>query len=210
MKIVAFDPSITAFGWAVLETGHGRAPALAQAGVVLTEPAPKKHRTTVAEDDARRVRHIRRELAKVLEEHRPVMVAIEVPFGSQAAKAAKLLGAAQALATCLVDDHLGGRAIYVTVHEAGDALGIQRTQRVAKGEKKSAADGKKSSKARKSAIVQAVEARFGGKAIRAALSLPVGDWTHPRWEGAFDAVAVGLAAWDRPEVAAFRRLHEVA
>ncbi len=210
--LLALDPSITAFGWVVVSLESD--PVLVGAGVIETKPAPKKKRGSVAEDDARRVRFIRRELARVFDHYSPAVVAIEVPFGSQTAKAAKALGAAQALAACVVDERLAAQAIYITVHEAGDAIGVARTQRVAKGEpKKDSSERAASSKVRKGAIARAVVERFGLAPWARALFGWRGDRAvdrhellEKRWEGAHDAAAVALAACERPEVAALRRM----
>lgn len=212
--LLALDPSMTAFGWAVIAlTPDG--PVLIAAGVIETKPTPgpkrKKLGLSVAEDDARRARFLRRELAAIIHAHSPALVAVEAGFGSQTAKAAKLLGAAQAVAACVIDEHLRkGRAIYVSVHEAGDAIGIQRTQRTVGG--KSNAERAESSKKRKDAIARAVIARFGVLAWMRALGIAgttgEGDLAmhDGKYEGAFDASAVALAAWERPEVAAVRAL----
>lgn len=212
--LLALDPSMTAFGWAAVAlTPDG--PVLLAAGVIETKPTSEKQRKklgmTVAEDDARRARFIRRELASLMHAHAPTIVAIESGFGSQGAKAAKLLGAAQAVAACAVDTHLAvGRAIYVTVHEAGDAIGIQRTQRAVGG--RDAKARAESSKTRKAAIARAVIARFGVLQWMRALGITgttdEGDLAMraKRYEGAFDAAAVAIAAWERPEVAAVRAM----
>ena len=218
--LLALDPSIAAFGWAAIALAP--TPLLVAAGVIETKPASAKkrkaERISVAEDDARRMRWIRRQLSQAVRIYSPVIAAIEVPFGSQAAKAAKALGAAQAIAACVVDEHLDGRAVYITVHEAGDAIGIARTQRVAKGEpRRDSAERAESSKARKQAVARAVVDRLGLFAWIRALGLEVnaaagGDVAvmHHRFEGAHDAAAVGLAAWERPEIAALRAMAAAA
>jgi hypothetical protein len=216
--MLALDPSITAFAYAAIGL-RGALPQLIAAGVIETAPAPKKNRSSVAEDDARRFRFIRRSLVEIIETHVPVLAAIEAASGSKSAKVAKHLGAAQALAACVVDEALGdGRAIYVTALEAGDAAGIQRTQRTtrSKGEPKPKGESDLKRKMRKRAIARAVVERFGVDQWARALGIEYGpacDWLYleslvlsERWEGAHDAAAVALAAWDHPTTAAIRMM----
>lgn len=229
--LLALDPSMTAFGWAVIAlTPDG--PVLIAAGVIETTPTPEKKRKklglSVAEDDARRARFIRREIVRAFHQYPPAIVAAEAGFGSQAAKSAKLLGSAQAIAACVIDELLGdARAVYVTVHEAGDAIGIARAQRVTKPRRKKGEGNTpaeppreltkeekreinraraKSKKERKNAIAEAVVERFGVGAWALALGTHDDDVLGEHWEGAHDAAAVGLAAWERPEVAAVRAM----
>lgn len=209
--MVALDPSTTAFGWCAVEMGA--TPVLVGAGVIETKAAAASKRGSVAEDDARRARFILRALNATLDAHDPAVIAVEAAAGSKSAKVAKALGIAQAVATCAIDAYLGAQGIYVTALEAGDAAGIQRTQRVTrpKGEKKPKGESDRARKARKAAIAAAVVERFGAKQWRRVLGInrdePV---IAPRFEGAFDAAAVALAAWERPEVAAVRALFQGA
>ncbi len=207
--LLALDPSFAAYGWAVLELGT--APRLIAAGVIETKPTPKNKRTgSACEDDARRVRFLRRELGRLFDAHRPVVVAAEAASGSKSAIGAKALGIAQAITACVVDEHMhDGQAIYVSALEAGDALGLERTQRTTrpKGTPKPKGEIDRARKARKAAIARAVIARLGEHAWRHALELGSDELaSDARWEGAHDAAAVALAAWERPEVAAVRAL----
>lgn len=212
--LLALDPSLTAYGWAAIQLGP-RDPVLIAAGIIETKPTPKRKRKSVADDDARRVLFITRELQRVIERFPPVIFVVEAAAGSQNAKAAKCLAMSQTLTTCLIDAHLeGGRPVRVSALEAGDAVGIARTQRITrpKGEPappvpKGESDRRR--KKRKAAIALAVVGRFGAAAWLNALGLPADHAepvTHHRWEGAHDASAVGLAAWDRPEIAAIRQM----
>lgn len=141
LRLLALDPSITAFGWCAIElradapTGHVE-PRLLAAGVLETQPLSaakrKAQHVSVTEDDARRVRFLRREFVAVFQRYAPAVVAIEGGAGSTNAKTAKMLGQAQALAVCVVDQCLdGSRAIYVTPSTVDAALGIARLQRAA-------------------------------------------------------------------------------
>lgn len=210
--LLALDPSARAFGWAVLGLAQD-APELLVAGVLETKPTTEVNRRkaglTVAEDDARCARYLRRGLGQILTRWHPDLVAIEASAGSQSSKAAKLLALGQAVAACVVDEE-GLSPIYLTAHAAGDALGIQRTQRTAEQRAVKGADDK-ARKARKGAIASAVVERFGVEAWRRALGLAEGLRISevvrlPRFEGAHDAAALGLAALDRPEVSAVRRM----
>lgn len=204
--LFCMDPSLTAFGWVALELASE--PALLGAAVIETKPTSaakrKKLGISVAEDDVRRAVYLRRELERLLSVYRPVAVAIEAAAGSKSAVGAKALGIAQAVAACVVDGHLNDAiGVYVTARDAGQAAGITPAQRTVGG--KSAKESDAARAARKSSIARAVVERFGVEAWSHALGVPRPDVFAKKYEGAHDAAAVGLAAWERPEVAAMRR-----
>jgi Holliday junction resolvasome RuvABC endonuclease subunit len=203
--MLAIDPSLTATGWVLLELGAE--PLLVSAGVIETAPTPKKRRGLQLEDDMRRARYIRRELRLVIETYRPALTAIEAGFGSQNAKAAKSLAIAQTAASLAIDEQFAeARALYVTVHEAGDAIGLARTQRAATGKAKTAKERGVSSRARKAKIAELVIARFGVDAWARALACLPHQLEGDHFEGAFDAAAVALAAWEHPVCASVRAI----
>lgn len=205
-RLLAIDPSLTATGWCVVELGAE--PALLAAGVIETKPTPKakRHGATQCEDDMRRAAYVYGQLSRVERRHTPAIVAVEAAAGSKSAKAAKALGIAQAAVACFVYECFGGRAVYVTTHAAGEACGLAPTQRVAGG--RTAEESDAARKARKAAIAEAVIARYGLGAWADALGAhhDFDGALLPRYEGAHDAAAVALAAWQRPEVAAVRAM----
>lgn len=204
-RLLAIDPSITEPGYAVIDLSRAAA-RLVAAGVWNTKPEKAAKR---ADDNLRRALYVWRELRRVIALHRPVAIAIESGSGSKNAKTALMLGMAQAVAACVADDHLEhGTPVYVTALEAGAALGLTPTQRRAKGSPpKTSGQSARDRKARKAAIAQAVVARLGAVEWRAALGIEDdGDALATRWEGAHDAAAIALAAWERPEVAGLRAI----
>lgn len=210
--MVAIDPSLAAPGYAVIDLA-GAEPRLLAAGVFETKPDKRAKRKT--EDDARRELYVRRGLASVLRIHRPKIVAAELSFGSRNIKAALAMRSARVIVSCVVDEYFEGASpVWVTAPEAGIALGITATQRKTKGEaKKTSAEKDADRNARKSAIARAVVERLTPGAWVRALGLEIGDDEElfaARWEGAFDAAAVGLAAWERPEVASVRAMARAA
>lgn len=211
--LLAIDPSITAPGFAVLDLSRAE-PHLLAAGVWHTAPETGAKRS---DDNMRRALYVWRELRRTIADHQPLAIAIESGAGSKNAKTAIMLGMAQAVAACAADEHLNrGAPIYVTAIDAGTVLGIQRTQRRKKGEpKKTSSESARDRKARKAAVAHAVVGRLGHRAWYRALDLaPTSDEhedelelvLHPGWEGAHDAAAIALAAWERPEVAGLRMI----
>jgi hypothetical protein len=209
--LLAIDPSLAAPGYAVLELGL-TGPFLLAAGVFETKRADENKRRSVFDDNMRRALYIRRELRAVIDRYTPQLIAVEAAGGSKSAQAVGAMMIAQAVVACLVDEHLrGGRPIYITALEASTALGVQPTQRAKKGEKKSSAQSSRDRKARKAAVAQAVVERLGVRQWFCALDIreePIAydDVIDPRWDGAHDAAAIALAAWELPEVAAFRMI----
>lgn len=202
--LLAIDPSLAAPGYAVLDLSYSE-PRLLAAGVIETKRAAEDKRRSVFEDNMRRARFIRRELGRVFVAHRPRVIAVEAAGGSQSANAIAAMMISQTVVACLVDEHLeGGVPVYATAHEVGAALGISPTQRAKKGEKKTSSQRNAARKTRKGAIARVVIERLGESAWRRALQ--VIDASASCWEGAHDAAAVGLAVWDRPEVAAIRMM----
>jgi hypothetical protein len=214
--LLAIDPSLSGSGYAVFDLSRAE-PHLIAAGVFETKKDPKAART--GDDLSRRVLFVKRSLQSVLREHRPRLVAAELPGAAQGFHAAVAMASAKTNVDCIVDDYLeGGSPIYLTPIAASTALGIHATQRTKRGEpKKDSAQKSRDRKARKAAIARAVVERLGMHAWLAAFG---GDYaaadldgpdvyalaSDPRWEGAHDAAAIGLAAWTLPEVAAVRMM----
>lgn len=123
--ILGLDPSLTAYGWAVLRVDDG---AVVDAGCIRTQPAKGKQHAYVGDDDTLRVRVITRELARVVQRHTPRAIAYETSGGAQSARAARALGIACGITGALVECaaellEIGIVEVPVTAREAKSATG---------------------------------------------------------------------------------------
>jgi Holliday junction resolvasome RuvABC endonuclease subunit len=122
--VVGFDPSLTAFGYAVV-TQDVR-PRVLRAGCVCTKPDSKGAHLYQADKDGARVDAIASELLRLLTEiagdGHPFVVGIEAPAGAQHASTAKALGLSYGIArtVCLA---LGKTPITVQAHEVKSKVG---------------------------------------------------------------------------------------
>lgn len=100
-RILTNDPSMTAWGWAVLDAVG----TILEVGAIKTTPSPQKLRVRKGDDRMRRVRVINWELLRVIQEHGVELLLCELPSGSQSASAAFMIGVVsgvmQTLADCL-------------------------------------------------------------------------------------------------------------
>lgn len=87
-KILACDPSFTAWGWAVFQN-HTRI----DSGCIKTESHAKKLKIRQGDDRIRRITEIYDELLSICLDHRIDLIVSELPHGSQNAKAAIMMGA---------------------------------------------------------------------------------------------------------------------
>ena len=85
--ILSCDPSLTAWGWVVLQGNL----VLAH-GCIKTEPQAKKRKIREGDDRSRRVVEIIASLYKVIKTHDVAYIVSEMPHGSQNAKAAVMIG----------------------------------------------------------------------------------------------------------------------
>lgn len=92
MKILTNDPSITAWGWAVIQIAGGRSRIL-ESGCIKTKPTYKKQRIRKGDDTARRLSEVSKKLVEVHKKHDLDWVLSELPHGSQNASAAVMIGA---------------------------------------------------------------------------------------------------------------------
>lgn len=116
--VLACDPSLTAFGWAVFRVGpRPEADALVECGCVRTAPDAKARHVYQADEDGRRVDEIAERLAEVIGRWKVAMVVAEAPAGSQHANAAKALGLSAGVLRGVVVAR-GLRALTVQAHEA--------------------------------------------------------------------------------------------
>lgn len=100
LTIMTHDPSMTAWGWAVVRSGK-----ILATGCIKTEPNPAKLRIRKGDDTIRRAQEIIRQLLNVTEEYGVTYYLSELPHGSQNASAARMIGLViglvQGIADCL-------------------------------------------------------------------------------------------------------------
>lgn len=123
--ILGLDPSLTAYGWAVLRIDNG---LILNAGCVRTQPAATKRHSYVGDDDTRRVRAITRELVRRVRCRSPRVIAYETSGGAQSARAARALGIACGITGALIECaaellEIGVIEVPVTAREAKSATG---------------------------------------------------------------------------------------
>jgi Holliday junction resolvasome RuvABC endonuclease subunit len=86
--IAAYDPSITAWGWAIL-TYQGE---ILDSGVICTKPSPKKLRIRKGDDKCRRIEAITSILVHNIKRYNVQFIVSEQPHGSQSSAAAVMVG----------------------------------------------------------------------------------------------------------------------
>jgi len=100
-KVLTNDPSMTAWGWAVV-TPSGK---VIEVGAIKTEPTNKKLHIRKGDDRVRRLGEISNQLLEVIKKHKIAYILSELPHGSQSAVAAVMVGAVtgllQAVSVCL-------------------------------------------------------------------------------------------------------------
>jgi len=97
--ILANDPSITGWGWAVLEPNGN----IVETGCIKTSPEHKKKRIRKGDDSVRRIHDVNLVLMDVLERYNIVLILSELQHGSQNAQAAVMIGVVSAIAQTLSD-----------------------------------------------------------------------------------------------------------
>ena len=85
--ILACDPSLTAWGWAIINWDG----SVVAHGCIQTEPLHKKLRIRVGDDFARRIKEIDNVLINVVKKYNVNYMVCELPHGSQNAAAAKMV-----------------------------------------------------------------------------------------------------------------------
>jgi Holliday junction resolvasome RuvABC endonuclease subunit len=86
-RVLACDPSFTAWGWAVLE-GH----LVVEHGCYRTQPEAKKRRIREGDDRVRRTSELIHFLLETIAKFNIEIIVSELPHGSQNAKAAVMIG----------------------------------------------------------------------------------------------------------------------
>lgn len=87
--ILAFDPSITAWGYAVIDV---QSKQILCAECIKTTPESKKRRIRKGDDDVRRIILINSILLDLIKKYNVVHIVAEQPHGSKSASAAKMIG----------------------------------------------------------------------------------------------------------------------
>lgn len=87
-NILTNDPSMTAWGWAVI-TGTGE---IIDTGCIKTAPEQKKRRIRKSDDTGRRASDIILELLRIIRRYKITYLLSESPHGSQNASAAVMIG----------------------------------------------------------------------------------------------------------------------
>jgi len=104
ITILACDPSLTAWGWVVLNLKGG----VLDSGCIKTAPSSKKLRIRKGDDRCRRVSEINQELLSVIEKYNVRFILSEQPHGSQSAVAAIMIGICLGVVQTLADSlHIG-------------------------------------------------------------------------------------------------------
>lgn len=96
-NILACDPSITAWGWAIINEHNN----IIARGCIKTEPSYKKNRIRVSDDRTNRAGYIAEILITLIEEYNIKIILTEMPHGSQNAKASVMIGIVIGFFACL-------------------------------------------------------------------------------------------------------------
>jgi len=99
ITILACDPSLTAWGWVVLNL-KGK---VLDAGCIKTSPSSKKLRIRKGDDRCRRVSEINQKLLSIIERYNVHFILSEQPHGSQSAVAAVMIGICLGVLQTLAD-----------------------------------------------------------------------------------------------------------
>ena len=97
--ILTNDPSITAWGWAVLNS-KGK---VMESGCIRTSPEHKVKRIRKGDDTVRRISEINQALKPIIREYDITYILSELPHGSQNASAATMIGITTAIVQTIGD-----------------------------------------------------------------------------------------------------------
>jgi len=86
--IIAFDPSFTGWGWAVISLDE----EVIASGCIKTEPLYSKLKIRKGDDTNRRINELNQELLEAMKVNNVKAIVSEQPHGSQNASAAKMIG----------------------------------------------------------------------------------------------------------------------
>jgi len=111
--ILANDPSLTAWGWVVLDLNDN----IYDVGCIKTKPEHTKRRIRKGDDFIRRMHDIDQVLLDLVDKYKVTYLLSELPHGSQSAVAAVMIGAVAAAMQMLADS----RNIGIEWYSEGDA-----------------------------------------------------------------------------------------
>ena len=97
--VLTNDPSLTAWGWAVLNQNG----EIISADCIKTAPEHKKRRIRVGDDNIRRISEINQRLREIFKSYNIGLILSELPHGSQNASAAKMIGMVAAICQTISD-----------------------------------------------------------------------------------------------------------
>ena len=97
--ILSCDPSLTAWGWIVLDTEGN----VIDQGCIKTAPSSKKLNIRKGDDRCRRVCEINQILLRIIKKHNVAFILSEQPHGSQSAVAAVMIGICLGIVQTLAD-----------------------------------------------------------------------------------------------------------
>jgi Holliday junction resolvasome RuvABC endonuclease subunit len=100
MNILTNDPSFTAWGWAIIETGS-KTPL--DTGCIKTAPEQKKRRIRASDDRTRRTKEIVQTLLQLIARYDVKFILSEAPHGSQNAQAAIMIGMVAGITTAIAE-----------------------------------------------------------------------------------------------------------
>jgi len=110
-KILACDPSLTAFGWAVMEGQE-----IVECGCIKTNPLAKKQNIRKGDDRCRRITEINTVLLGLMDKYQIKYILSEQPHGSQSAVAAIMVGIVLGIIQTIAD----AKGIGVEWYSEGD------------------------------------------------------------------------------------------
>lgn len=96
--VLTNDPSLTAWGWAVLD---GK--TILEVGCIKTEPSNKKQRIRAGDDRTRRISEITNVLIPLIQKYNIKYVLSELPHGSQSYSSAVMVGMVPGILQTLAD-----------------------------------------------------------------------------------------------------------
>ena len=98
-RILTNDPSLTAWGWAVVDSNN----FVQKVGCIKTSSENKVRRIRKGDDTVRRVSEINYELLKIIRENNVNMILSELPHGSQNASSAVMMGIVTGIVQTIAD-----------------------------------------------------------------------------------------------------------
>jgi Holliday junction resolvasome RuvABC endonuclease subunit len=136
--ILTNDPSITAWGWAIITTEDG---LVKECGCIKTESKASVLRIRKGDDRVRRISELNIRLLEVIRRYNIALIVSELPHGSQSAVAAVMIGIVTGI-----------------VQTLGDSLGIP-VEWYSEGDAKKSIIGKKAIS--KTEMIQKIKSMYG-------------------------------------------------